>query len=147
VSKIRMMMVFAFLVCCLAVGVAQDNPDNQTPAAAPQTVSLPASVMAGMVDHKVLPQYPKGALIKGTQGDVVFKIVVDENGKIVRSEPVSGDPLLVASAKDAIRNYRFRPYVVDGNPARVESQLGFRFTAVREGDSTQGQVECMTTIP
>jgi TonB family protein len=150
VSKIRiMMMLFAILVCCHAVGVAQNNPDNQTqaPAAAPQTVSVPASVMTGMVDHKVLPQYPKEALIKGIQGDVVFKIVVDENGKIVRSEPTSGDPLLVAAAEDAIRNYRYRPYMVNGSPARVESQLGFRFTGVREGDSTQGQVECMTTIP
>jgi TonB family protein len=149
VSKLKMTMVFAFLVCSVAVGISQDNADNQTqaPAAAPQTVSVPASIMTGMVEHKVLPQYPKEAMIKGIQGDVVFKIVVDENGKIVHSEPVSGDPLLVAAAEDAIRNYRFRPYIVNGSPTRVESQLGFHFIAVRKGDSTQGQVECMSTIP
>lgn len=140
-------MAIAFLVCCVAIGSAQENTDTQSQANGPQTVSLPASVMTGMVDRKVLPQYPKVALIKGIQGEVVFKIVVDENGKIVRSEPVSGDPLLVAAVEDAIAHYRFRPYVVNGSPARVESQLGFQFSATRKGDSTQGQVECMSKIP
>jgi TonB family protein len=142
-------MVFAFLLCCVALGFTQNNPDTRTDASAtgPQTVWVPASVMAGMVDHKVLPQYPKDALIKGIQGDVVFKIVVDENGKIVRSQPLSGNPLLVAAAEDAIKYYRFRPYVVNGSPARVESELGFHFTATRNGDSAQGQVECMSPIP
>jgi outer membrane biosynthesis protein TonB len=75
----------------VAIGAAQENTDTQSQANGPQTVSLPASVMTGMVDRKVLPPYPKVALIKGIQGGVVFKIVVDESGKIVRSEPVSGD--------------------------------------------------------
>ena len=81
--------------------------------------------------------------MKGIQGDVVFNIVVDENGKIVSRKLVSGDPVLVAASEDAIRQYSFRPYTVDGNPVRVESQLGFHFTVVRKGDSAQGQVECI----
>ena len=142
----RLKMSVAFLLCCFVMGMAQENGGTQTqdPAAAsPQTVSVPASEMIGMTDHKVLPQYPKDALIKGIQGDVVFNIVVDESGKITSSKLVSGDPLLVAASKDAIRQYSFRPYKVDGNAVRVESQLGFHFTVARKGDSAQGQVECI----
>ena len=81
--------------------------------------------------------------MKGVQGDVVFNIVVDESGKIVSSKLVSGDPMLVAASEDAIRQYSFRPYTVDGSPVRVKSQLGFHFTVAREGDSAHGQVECI----
>ena len=138
-----------FLLCCVVMGMAQENAGTQAqaPATGPQTVSLPASVMIGMTDHKVLPQYPKDAMVKGIQGDVVFKIVVGESGKIVSSKLVSGDPLLVAASEDAIQQYRFRPYMVDGNPVRIESQLGFHFTVAQDGDSSQGHVECMSTIP
>ena len=103
--------------------------------------------MAGLVDHKVLPQYPEEALAKGIQGDVIFKINVDENGKIVGSELVQGPPLLVAATRDALRDYTFHPYLLNGTPVRVASQIGFHFTLTREGDSTEGQVECMSTIP
>lgn len=94
-SKLK--LTLAFLLCFLTIGFAQENAATQSNASTttPQTVTVPPSEMVGMVDHKVLPQYPKAALIKGIQGDVVFKIVVDENGKIVHSEPVSGDPLLL----------------------------------------------------
>ena len=89
-----------------------------------------AEALSGMVESKTLPQYPKDAMLKGIQGDVVFKVVVDANGKIVRSEPIEGDPLLVAASKDALQDYRFRPYLVNGTPVSFESQVGYRFTAV-----------------
>ena len=145
----RMKMSVAFLLCFLAMGIAQENGGTQAqaPADSRQTASVPASEMIGMTDHKVLPQYPKNALMEGIQGDVVFNIVVDESGKIVSSKLVSGDALLAAASEDAIRQYHFRPYTVDGSPVRVESQLGFHFTAVHNGDSVQGQVECMSSIP
>ena len=146
-SKLRMSVVF--LMCFVAVGVAQESAPAQSkaPAGSQQAVRVPTSVMVGLTDHKVLPQYPKAALMKGTQGDVIFNIVVDESGAIVSSKLVSGDPALAAASKDALRQYHFRPYTVDGAPVRVESQLGFRFTAAPQGDAERGQVECMTTIP
>ncbi len=145
----RLKMSVVFLLCSLAVCIAQENAgtQSQVPAASQQTVSVPASEMIGMVDHKVLPQYPKAALMKGIEGDVVFNIVVDKSGKIVSRKLVSGNPLLVAASEDAMRQYHFRPYTVDGNPVRVKSQLGFHFTAAHKGDSAQGQVECMFTSP
>jgi len=106
-----------------------------------------AEALSGMVESKTLPQYPRDALLKGIQGDVVFKVVVDATGKIVRNEPIGGDPLLVAASKDALQGYRFRPYLISGTPVPFESQLGYRFTLTHTGDGTQGKVECMSTIP
>jgi protein TonB len=106
-----------------------------------------AEALSGMVESKTLPEYPKDALLKGIQGDVIFKIVVDETGKIVRREPTGGDPLLVAASKDALQGYRFRPYLVNGTPVPFESQLGYRFRLTHTGDGTQGKVECMSTLP
>jgi TonB family protein len=142
-------MAVVFLACYTGIGFAQ-NPtvtQAQPNAGPPQTAQVSAADMAGLVDHKVLPQYPEEALAKGIQGDVIFKINVDENGKIVGSELVQGPPLLVAATRDALRDYTFHPYLLNGTPVRVASQIGFHFTLTREGDSTEGQVECMSTIP
>jgi periplasmic protein TonB len=100
-----------------------------------------------MVERKTLPQYPKEAMLKGIQGDVVFKVAVDANGKIVRSEPVAGDPLLVAASKEALQDYRFHPYLLNGTPVAFESELGYHFVLSRKGDATAGTVECMSTVP
>jgi TonB family protein len=146
---LRIRMAVVFLVCCTALGFAQNPADTQSqpPANPPQTVQVSAADMAGLADNKVLPQYPKEALAKGIEGDVIFKINVDENGKIVGSELVQGHPMLVAATRDALRNYTFHPYLLNGTPVRVASQMGFHFTLTRDGDSTKGQVECMSSIP
>ena len=145
--RIKVLMVF--LVCVAAVGLAQDgaNPQSQPQADDSQTPQVSASALTGMVQHKALPQYPKEAMLRGIEGDVVFNVVVDANGKIVHSEKVKGDPLLVAASKDALQDYRFHPYMVNGTPVSFDSQVGYRFTISNEGDATQGKVECMTAIP
>jgi TonB family protein len=142
------MLVFS-IVCCgtIAFAQTQNSADAQSQPTAPQTAHVSAAEMTGMVDNKVLPQYPKEALTKGIEGDVVFKIVVDETGKIVHSDVVQGNPSLVAASKDALQAYHFRPYLVEGTPVKVESEMGFHFSLTKSGDATNGQVECMTNIP
>lgn len=103
--------------------------------------------MLGLVDNKVMPQYPPPALTKDIEGTVIFDIVVDETGKLVSIHTAQGHPLLVAAGKDALSQYHFRPYVVDGSPVNVTSQMGFQFTVSKKGDSTDGQVECLSTLP
>ncbi len=104
-------------------------------------------VILGLVVHQALPEYPEGAMLKGIQGDVIFKVDVDETGKIVANVPVEGDPLLVAASEDALRDFRFRPYLLNGSPIRVESQLGFHFSVKKKGGRANGHVECMSSIP
>jgi protein TonB len=104
--------------------------------------------MLGLVEHKTMPTYPDEAMNKGIQGDVIFKIEVDETGKITASEPIGGgDPLLVTASKDALRTFHFRPYLLNGTPTRVKSQLGFHFAVEKTADGVNGHVECMASIP
>jgi protein TonB len=96
--------------------------------------------MLGLVEHKAMPEYPEEAMTKGIQGDVIFKIAVDETGKIVLSVPVEGDPLLVAASVDALRGFRFRPYLLNGSPVGVvESQLGFHFSLEKKAAGLRGR--------
>jgi protein TonB len=94
-----------------------------------------------------MPSYPDEAMTKGIQGDVVFNISVDETGKITASAAVEGNALLVAASNDALRTFRFKPYLVNGTPVRVQSQLGFHFSLEKTADGVNGKVECMASIP
>lgn len=144
----RSIGLVAFVACCASIGVTQDaTGSQQQQTTRPQVVKVSTAALTGMVEHKTLPQYPKEALIKGIQGDVTFKVVVDETGKIVSDKLIEGDALLVAASKEALYDYRFHPYLVNGTPVSFESEVGYRFTLTHIGDATQGKVECMTTIP
>lgn len=147
-SRIRTMV--ALLACCTTAAFAQNSADAQSQAqpARPSRIRVSGGVMLGLVEHKAMPEYPEEAMTKGIQGDVIFKIAVDETGKIVLSVPVEGDPLLVAASVDALRGFRFRPYLLNGSPVGVvESQLGFHFSLEKKGGGTKGQVDCMSSIP
>ena len=151
-SKIRTIVML--VACCAAVAFAQNGaaasseaPQNQAQPARPPVIRVSTGVMLGLVEHKTMPVYPDEAMKKGIQGDVIFKIEVDETGKITASAPVEGDPLLIAASKDALRNFRFRPYLLNGTPTRVESQLGFHFSVEKTADGVNGHVECMASIP
>jgi TonB family protein len=150
-SKIGTIVIL--IVGCAAVALAQNSaaPSPEAPPTqaqpARQTVRVSNGVMLGLVEHKTMPTYPDEAMNKGIQGDVIFKIEVDETGKITASEPVGGDPLLIAASKDALRTFRFRPYLLNGTPTRVKTQLGFHFAVEKTADGVNGHVECMATIP
>jgi TonB family protein len=145
----RIKMIVALLLGCTTVGFAQNSTDTQSPVQLPppSRIRVSGGVMLGLVENKAMPEYPEEAMRKGIQGDVIFKIAVDEAGKIVLSVPVEGDPLLVAASVDALRDFRFRPYLLNGTPIRVESQLGFHFSLEGKGGETKGRVDCMLSIP
>ncbi len=152
--RIRTMVML--VACCTAVALAQNGaaasgqaPANQAPPASAR-VRVSTGVMLGLVKQKTMPVYPDEAMNKGIQGDVIFKIEVDETGKITKitsSVPVEGDPLLVDASKEALKTFSFRPYLLNGTPVKFESQLGFHFSLEKAADGASGHVECMTTIP
>jgi|HubBroStandDraft_4_1064222.scaffolds.fasta_scaffold183452_3 outer membrane biosynthesis protein TonB len=112
---LRIIAIMALLASGTTVSFGQSGVGTQSPVQPPRQSKIRVSggVMAGLVEHRVLPEYPEQAMKKGIQGDVIFKIVVDDSGMIVLSVPVEGDPLLVAASLDALRDYRFRPCSMD----------------------------------
>jgi len=146
----RLKLIVALLAGCTTVGLAQNSPDAQSQVQPPRPtkIRVSAAVILGLVERSATPEYPEEAVTKGIQGDVIFKIDVDETGKIILSVPVEGDPLLVAASVDALRDFRFRPYLLNGTPIGiVESQLGFHFSVEKKGGGANGHVECMSSIP
>ena len=138
--------IAVFLAACAALAFAQ-NASPDSPSAPPQKARVSTGVMLGLVEHKTMPVYPEEAMAKGIQGDVIFKVEVDESGKLISAVPGGADPLLLAAAKDSLQTFRFRPYLLNGTPVRVESQIGFHFQVEKTVEGTSGHVECMTVIP
>jgi hypothetical protein len=113
----------------------------------PRRIRVSGAVMLAMFERKTMPVYPDEALLKGIRGEVILNIEVDDTGKVVLCSPVEGDPLLVAASVEALKDSRFRPYLLNGTPIWVETQLGFHFSVEKMGGSITGKVECITSIP
>lgn len=74
------------------------------------------------------PYYPDEARDKGLQGRVVIKLHVGEDGKVESTEIVSGDPILAKAASEAFKKWRFKPFIRNGKPVKVATELPFTFT-------------------
>lgn len=82
----------------------------------------------GSIVRKVQPIYPPSAKITHVQGSVVIAALIDKQGRIESLKLVSGHPLLVNAAMDAVKQWRYRPYVLNGEPIEVETQITVVFT-------------------
>ena len=82
----------------------------------------------GQIVSKPQPRYPSDARAKGITGAVVVRIVVDEAGKVIAAQPMSGPDLLVKAATQSARQARFRPTKLSGQPVKVTGTITFNFT-------------------
>ena len=74
------------------------------------------------------PQYPADALAAHRSGDVVLEVVVQTDGSVASTRPVSGDRVLAAAASDAVRTWRYDPYRVQGHPAEFQTDVTLKFS-------------------
>ena len=139
----RVVTFLAILATCITIAFTQDGIQPRPASSRPRRVRVSTGVMLAMVEHKSLPVYPDEAMMKGIQGDTIFKIDIDETGKIVSTVPMDGDPLLIAASVEAMRDFRFRPYLLNGTPVNVETVLGFHFAAQKNAAGVSGRVDCL----
>jgi periplasmic protein TonB len=85
-------------------------------------------MMEGNLIYRVQPQYPPLARQARVQGIVVLRAVISREGKIENLQVISGHPLLVKSAIDAVLQWRYRPYFLNSEPVEVETQVTVNFT-------------------
>lgn len=104
------------------------RPMPHPAAVHPPRVSV---MMEGNLFHKVEPPYPALAKQAGIQGAVVIRAFISRSGGIERAELVSGHPLLSRAALDAVRQWRYRPYYLNGEPVEVETQITVNFVLQR----------------
>lgn len=106
--------------------------------AAPRLIRISAGVLGGILEHGANPVYPEQAIRGGIQGEVVLILENDETGRVVRSFAVESDPLLVAASIEALKEFQFRPYLLNNEPISVESQIEFRFAIKGKKEKAQG---------
>ena len=88
---------------------------------------VPAEVMEGRVTHKIDPIYPDGARQANIQGVVALDVVIGPDGSVVDVRPISGPDELTPAAVDAVKWWRFQPYVVNGQAIQVKTTLAVDF--------------------
>jgi len=96
--------------------------------AIPQRIRISAGVTKGLLIHRVEPTYPTLAKSARVQGDVVLSAVIDTNGQITNLQLVSGHPMLVPAALSAVKQWRYKPYLLNGQPVEVETTITVIFT-------------------
>jgi protein TonB len=90
---------------------------------------LPISHLdAGMLIKQVQPVYPAIAKQTHTEGKVLLVAVIDTQGRIENLRALSGHPFLIPAAIDAVQQWRYRPYILNGQPVEVETQITVNFT-------------------
>jgi protein TonB len=88
--------------------------------------------MQGMAARKVPPVYPTEAKDQGLQGVVLMNVRIDKEGSVSNVEVVSGEPSLAAAAVEAVRQWKYRPYLLNGKAVEVETQVQVSFTLSQE---------------
>jgi periplasmic protein TonB len=105
--------------------------DRPMMPAAPVTVAGPVKVShmsEGDLVHKILPAYPVLARAARLQGQVVLQAVISKQGGIENLRVLSGHPMLVPAAIEAVRQWRYRPYILNSEPVEVETQITVNFS-------------------
>lgn len=97
------------------------------PVSTVQTVRL-SHMSEGDLVHKVVPAYPPLARTARIQGAVILQAVISKSGTIENLKLLSGHPMLTAAAVEAVRQWRYRPYILNGEPVEVETQITVNFS-------------------
>ena len=98
------------------------------PTVAPaQTVRVSQGVSQGLLIRRVQPIYPSQAMQMRLQGTVVLQAVINKQGIIKDVKAISGEPLLSRAAIDAVKQWKYNPYYLNGEPVDIQTQISVVF--------------------
>lgn len=86
----------------------------------------PAEAMKHL-GHRVGPEYPNMAIAARVQGTVVLKIVIGTDGHVIHMEPLSGPPMLITAACDAVREWTYDPFLHNGQAVTATTTVMVKF--------------------
>lgn len=107
---------------------ARVQPPPQPPPPPPQTIRVSAPVQAAMLLHRVDPVYPFFAIQTRREGRVELHAIISTDGTIQSLEVISGDPLLIPSALAAVREWRYRPTILNNQSVSVDTHITVIYT-------------------
>jgi TonB family protein len=109
-------------------GVFTGQNGPKVKVAVPQKVSISSGIAVGLLIQKTPPIYPPMAKNARVSGTVVIQATISRNGTIENPRVVSGPAMLRQSALDAVKTWRFRPYMLSGEPVEVETTVNLNFS-------------------
>ena len=96
--------------------------------ATPQRVRVSSGVQSGLLIRKVQPSYPPLARQARIQGTVVLQAQISKTGDIENLQLVSGHPMLAPAAIEAVKQWKYKPYLLNGEPVEVETTVQVNFS-------------------
>jgi len=107
-------------------GVIPIHPGNAGRPALPRRAWVSQSVMQELLVHKVQPQYAGDAAL--IQGTVLLSATIDKEGNVANLRLISGHPMLAPAAIEAVRQWKYRPYLLNGEAIEVETTVTVNFS-------------------
>lgn len=134
--SVRLTLIAALIISSAGEGLAGRLKDPPSPSAqeqpkqplAPQRVRVSTGVAEQLLVKRVDPDYPKDLRKQRVQGMVVLNVRISTDGDVVDVKLVSGHPALAQLAIDAVKQWKYKPYLLNGQAVEVETQVVVNFT-------------------
>ena len=140
--------LLSVILCLVAAGTgfAQQLPASPDPSSngadvansscrwnqdAGTVVHVKDNVTRGLLIHKVAPSYPKAARKAHIEGTVVLCASISKKGRIENLTVASGPPGLITSSIKAVRKWTYKPYLLNGEPVEVETEIRVNYAISR----------------
>jgi periplasmic protein TonB len=109
-------------------GIISSTPVAVPKVATPQRVRVSQGVSQGLLVKRIQPAYPPLARQARIQGQVMLQAVISKDGSIENLRLISGHPMLAPAALEAVKQWRYKPYMLNGEPVEVETTVMVNFT-------------------
>ena len=109
-------------------GIINSTPIAVPKVATPQRVRVSQGVTQGLLIRKIQPTYPPLARQARIQGSVLLQAEISKDGSIQNLRLISGHPMLAPAAIEAVKQWKYKPYILNGEPVEVETQITVNFT-------------------
>jgi protein TonB len=109
-------------------GIISSTPVAVPKVAMPTRQRVSSGVISGLLIRRVNPVYPPLARQARIQGQVLLRAQISKEGAIENLQLISGHPMLVQSALDAVKQWKYKPYLLNGEPVEVDTEIQVNFT-------------------
>ncbi len=121
-------VAIAAVACASALALRMDVSAEKNEKTPNRTVKIDPAVIAGLAIEQKHPVYPAEAKEKHIEGAVVLKATISKEGAVENLQIVSGPKELYASAIEAVKEWRYKPYVLNGEPTEVETTVTVNYS-------------------
>jgi len=122
---VRVLGLLLVLAAPLALSAAGRNPGLGGEDSGPLKVA--SDIQSLRIVDQIKPSYPELAKLSRTEGTVALNVLIGKDGKVSKVEILSGPPLLTRAAQEAVKQWKYKPTIVNGAPVEVITEVTVQF--------------------